>query len=459
MSPTPFSNLTEEDLLALPPFDMYTLLEVASPFQSKSATLLYLTHAEDSHHFGAKMGQLISTFLGFSSHHYTVNSHTDLDNILTQTKPTILIISCNFKNTFATWHTLLTHCDTLPSLLIMGGLSVTSQLLSHSIAPLYSGNLYYAKSAKHSLQLALELEKNAHAIPPLTPTRPPRPTAPSSSPMTSAIHPTLPMIPPDFEPHLIQAIDSQAQQHTDIATHTFPPLNELWDWINPKTLFSLHLGFPGPFETRLSAGDEKALIYNEAIQLTKQHLSKSNILTPKGAWQFFHFTSQNNTIHLEEKGITIPFPRQTTAPYLCLADYIHPQGDVIGLFSVTIGDITTVTNELLQQKKYLLALCVQAIAMQTAEALAEYVHYTMRLQLDSTEKRPSLDDVITESYRGKRYSFGYGACPDLSLQQRVMSLLPLEKIGVTIHPSGMMYPEGSVSGIVIHHPDCQYFQS
>ena len=68
-----------------------------------------------------------------------------------------------------------------------------------------------------------------------------------------------------------------------------------------------------------------------------------------------------------------------------------------------------------------------------------------------------MDARFVTKYRGKRYSFGYPACPDLKDQEGIWKLLKPEEIGVGLTEGYMMDPEASVSAIVFHHPDCIYF--
>jgi 5-methyltetrahydrofolate--homocysteine methyltransferase len=63
----------------------------------------------------------------------------------------------------------------------------------------------------------------------------------------------------------------------------------------------------------------------------------------------------------------------------------------------------------------------------------------------------------TSRYRGNRYSFGYGACPNMEDQLGLFKLLRPEEIGVTLTEGFMMEPEAAVSALVFHHPDCAYF--
>jgi 5-methyltetrahydrofolate--homocysteine methyltransferase len=73
--------------------------------------------------------------------------------------------------------------------------------------------------------------------------------------------------------------------------------------------------------------------------------------------------------------------------------------------------------------------------------------------------RLSMKDRFAARYRGKRYSFGYPACPDLDDQAAIFDLLRPEEIGVRLTDGMMMDPEASVSAIVFHHPDCRYFSA
>ena len=70
-----------------------------------------------------------------------------------------------------------------------------------------------------------------------------------------------------------------------------------------------------------------------------------------------------------------------------------------------------------------------------------------------------MKDRFRADYRGKRYSPGYPACPDLDQQTGIWALLDPDEIGIRLTEGMMMEPEASVSGIVFHHPDCKYFSA
>jgi 5-methyltetrahydrofolate--homocysteine methyltransferase len=103
---------------------------------------------------------------------------------------------------------------------------------------------------------------------------------------------------------------------------------------------------------------------------------------------------------------------------------------------------------------------LQAIAIETAEALAEWLHRTMRTAWGFPDP-PNLtpQDLFSARYRGRRYSFGYPACPNLEDQALVWSILEPKSIDVELTEGFMMDPEASVSAMVFHHPQATYFDA
>ncbi len=108
--------------------------------------------------------------------------------------------------------------------------------------------------------------------------------------------------------------------------------------------------------------------------------------------------------------------------------------------------------------KYLKSYILQALAIESAEAYAEWVHSQVRMMWgfpDQTEM--TMMERFQAKYRGKRYSFGYPACPNLDDQTELFKLIRPEQIGVQLTEGFMMDPEASVSAIVFHHPQASYF--
>ena len=148
------------------------------------------------------------------------------------------------------------------------------------------------------------------------------------------------------------------------------------------------------------------------------------------------------------------FSRQAGGEHLCLADYVRePENggasDVIALQVVTVGDEPTRRTEALQANNdYSEAYFLHGFSVQSAEALAERTHRRIRAELGLPETR------------GKRYSWGYGACPDLAQHELVWNLLDVENaIGASLTSAHQIMPEQSTAAIVIHHPRTAYFNA
>jgi 5-methyltetrahydrofolate--homocysteine methyltransferase len=108
--------------------------------------------------------------------------------------------------------------------------------------------------------------------------------------------------------------------------------------------------------------------------------------------------------------------------------------------------------------EYFRSHAVQALAIETAEACAEWMHRRIREDWGFPDPvEMTMADRFRSKYRGRRYSFGYAACPNLEDQRGLFELLRPEDIGVTLTDGDMMDPEASVSALVFQHPDCIYF--
>jgi len=158
------------------------------------------------------------------------------------------------------------------------------------------------------------------------------------------------------------------------------------------------------------------------------------------------------------------FPRQAEGRRLSISDYFLPQSsgraDVIALSVVTIGaEASAETQRLFVQGEYTRYLYLHGLSVETAEALAEFMHRRIRQQLNIAEQdSPRIGDLFHQKYRGSRYSFGYPASPHMEDQTKLFALLrPEENIGVQLTSTYLLEPEQSTSAIVVHHPGAKYF--
>lgn len=240
-------------------------------------------------------------------------------------------------------------------------------------------------------------------------------------------------------------------------------LNELWDqWLPQRALYTLHLGYKGPFEKHLAAGMPEAVTLFNQVQTIKKLILAKKLLTPKSIHQWVPCRAHGDAIWVyNKKGYlveTLPFPRQTTLPKRCLSDYVSSTDeDVMGILFCTAGSVHAQLKEFVAAKRYLDAKILHALCVQTAEALTEKVHYQMRLDAGLPDTRPTQDMISSASYTGKRFSYGYSACPDLTEQHRLFKILDPAPIGIKLTPLSMMAPEASVSALVFTHPEANYF--
>ena len=207
-------------------------------------------------------------------------------------------------------------------------------------------------------------------------------------------------------------------------------------------------------------------ILNELFKEVKQ----KNWFEPKTVYGYFPAQSDGNDVVVYDpedraKELTrITFPRQREGRLLSIADFFSPKDsgrmDVIGFSVVTIGSrASEVTKELFDNGDFTRYLYVHGLSVETAEALAEYMHKVMREEIgiageDAAEPR----DLFHQKYRGSRYSFGYPACPNLEDQAKIFALLkPEENIGVRLTEGFHLEPEQSTNALVVHHPQAKYF--
>ena len=157
------------------------------------------------------------------------------------------------------------------------------------------------------------------------------------------------------------------------------------------------------------------------------------------------------------------FPRQRVKPFWCLSDFWRPRAtgeiDVIALTAVTVGQqASDVARQWLADNRYRDYLYLHGLSVESAEALAEYIHRQVRVELgiaggDARELRK----LLQQGYQGSRFSFGYPACPDLEDQAKLCVLLEPGCIGMSLSEEFQIEPEQSTNAIVAHHPEARYF--
>lgn len=258
------------------------------------------------------------------------------------------------------------------------------------------------------------------------------------------------------------------------------PLADVFNYLDLQALFAGQWQFRKP-------RDQSREEYNQFLQETvhpildqwRSRAIAENLLHPQVVYGYFPCNAQGNTLYIYdpaaiEKGANVrdlepvqsfEFPRQKSMRRLCIADFFATrdsgQVDVFPMQAVTVGDIATeFAQSLFAANQYTDYLYFHGLAVQVAEALAEWLHARIRSELGYGDLEPdNIRDILAQRYQGSRYSFGYPACPNMQDQYKQLDLLGSDRIGLHMDESEQLYPEQSTTAIVAYHPAAKYFST
>ncbi|MEH1907816.1 methionine synthase [Nostoc sp.] len=207
------------------------------------------------------------------------------------------------------------------------------------------------------------------------------------------------------------------------------------------------------------------------LETWKQRIIEENLLHPQVIYGYFPCQAEGNSLHIydsekqSQQVATFEFPRQKSLRRLCIADYFAPKEsgiiDVFPMQAVTVGEIATeFAQKLFADNQYTDYLYFHGMAVQVAEAIAEWTHARIRRELGFTAEEPdNIRDILAQRYRGSRYSFGYPACPNIQDQYKQLELLQTDRINLYMDESEQLYPEQSTTAIIAYHPLAKYFSA
>jgi 5-methyltetrahydrofolate--homocysteine methyltransferase len=240
------------------------------------------------------------------------------------------------------------------------------------------------------------------------------------------------------------------------------PLELIFQQLNINELYRLSWGAKN---THGAEWEELKAVFDARLEKMKRAVLKEGWLKPQAVYGFFPCQADGDSliIYSPLPSAKVPgvrdvlarfnFPRQPYDDHLCLADYFAPldsgRMDVVAFQVVTVGQAATARFDALQAANgYSEGYFLHGLAVQTAEATAEYLHRHIRHELGIPEGQ------------GKRYSWGYPAVPDLEDHRKVFDLLPAEKeLGMSLTPAFQLVPEQSTAAIVIHHSQAKYYST
>jgi 5-methyltetrahydrofolate--homocysteine methyltransferase len=233
-------------------------------------------------------------------------------------------------------------------------------------------------------------------------------------------------------------------------------LDEVFPYLDRHVLFKLHWGGRGKKGEewrRIVEGHDGDEGFGPKLE---RMWREQDYLHPRARLGYFPCNADRNELVIfdpddpDREIERLVFPRQPRHDRICLADFYRPissgERDVVALQAVTVGpQVTELTARLEGEGEFSEQLFVHGLGVQAAEGLAEWLHSEVRRGLGI-----DLD-------QGRRYSWGYPACPDQSEHEKVWRLLDLEEIGMTLSGGYAVEPEQSTVAIVAHHPQAVYF--
>ncbi|MGH3321014.1 MAG: methionine synthase [Streptosporangiaceae bacterium] len=355
---------------------------------------------------------------------------------------------------------------------LLGGAALTRAYVEQDLADLFDGEVRYARDAFEGLRLmdavmAVKRGEKGAALPERRQRRT-RPIKPRQTP------------------------EEEMPSRSDVATDNPVPTPPFWGSRVVKGIaladYAAYLDeratFMGRWGLRASRSDSgpsyDELVETEGrprLRMWLERLQTEGMLEAAVTYGYFPCVSKgDDLVVLGEDGgepgreprrelCRFTFPRQRRDRHLCLADFFRAEEsggtDVVAFQVVTIGSrVSEATARLFEQNAYRDYLELHGLSVQLAEALAELWHARIRGELGfSGEDAEELDDVLGLGYRGARYSFGYGACPDLEDRAKIVDLVRPDRIGVTLSEECQLVPEQSTDALVVHHPEARYFNT
>ncbi|NDC33851.1 MAG: methionine synthase [Synechococcaceae bacterium WB9_2_112] len=274
---------------------------------------------------------------------------------------------------------------------------------------------------------------------------------------------------------------------SQVLTETQIDLGEVFAYLDRNALFA------GQWQLRKSQQQSReeyeAMLAAKAEPVLQQWMARcidEQLLTPRVVYGYFPCGRAGNAVVLfDPQGLDtaaapgaagtelgrFELPRQRAGNRYCIADFYRDLAtgadgqpmatDVLPMQAVTMGErATAFAQQLFAADQYSDYLYFHGLAVQMAEALAEWVHARIRRELGQPDPADMpLREVLAQRYRGSRYSFGYPACPNVADSRQQLLWLGAERIGLSMDESEQLHPEQSTTALVALHSKARYFSA
>ncbi|MEO9330140.1 methionine synthase [Gordonia aurantiaca] len=376
---------------------------------------------------------------------------------------------------------------------LLGGAALTRTYVENDLSEVYEGDVHYARDAFEGLRLMDEIMARKRGEGP-DPDSEEAKAAAAKAAERKARHERSKRI---AEKRKAAETPVEVPARSDVAADNEIPTPPFWgtrivkgipvaDYLQFLDERALFLGQWGLRGARGGEGPSyEELVETEGrprLRYWIDRLATENILQHAAVvYGYFPAVSEGNIVHVlaeadpdAEVVHSFEFPRQQRSRFLCIADFIRSRDaareagrvDVMPFQLVTMGQpIADFANKLFAENAYRDYLEVHGIGVQLTEALAEYWHQRVRSELRFDDRSVAAEDpdhpqgFFDLEYRGARFSFGYGACPNLEDRAKMVALLEPERIGVELSEELQLHPEQSTDAFVLHHPEAKYFNT
>ncbi len=376
---------------------------------------------------------------------------------------------------------------------LLGGAALTRTYVENDLSDVYEGDVHYARDAFEGLRLMDEIMARKRGEGP-DPDSEEAKAAAAKAAERKARHERSKRI---AEKRKAAETPVEVPERSDVAADNEIPTPPFWgtrivkgipvhDYLQFLDERALFLGQWGLRGARGGEGPSyEELVETEGrprLRYWIDRLATENILQHAAVvYGYFPAVSEGDTVHVlaepdpdAEVRHSFSFPRQQRSRFLCIADFIRSREaakeagkvDVMPFQLVTMGQpIADFANKLFAENAYRDYLEVHGIGVQLTEALAEYWHQRVRSELRFDDRSVAAEDpehtqgFFDLEYRGARFSFGYGACPNLEDRAKMVALLEPERIGVELSEELQLHPEQSTDAFVLHHPEAKYFNT
>ena len=245
-------------------------------------------------------------------------------------------------------------------------------------------------------------------------------------------------------------------------------------FLNERSLYQLQWGFRKQGRRIEDFLDWARVELRPVMRRMLALCETEKILRPQAAYGYWPAAGDGDDLVLfdpadhDREVARFALPRQPREDGECIADFVRDVGDreaavggrdVVGLQVVTVGQAASdYARQWFEANRYQDYLYLHGLSVEIAEAMAEYVHKRIRSELGfGAEDDRDMERLLSQGYRGSRYSFGYPACPRLEDQAAILRLLDAGRIGVALSDEWQLHPEQSTSAVVVLHPRAKYF--